>query len=445
MRAAGQGWLSVQGYDSRLRLVFRHVMEAELESPAEVREAIVGGLRLALGATCNLQRLRVLFNADALGEGLAAPLLDPLTYLHTLRLMEDGRATPAGRVLSRLSGRDALRWLLIVELLQSSGPADTERLCASTARELLAVPTQTVADLDLWPHDVTGWPHAWSNVERLAKLGVLSLDDSPTRYGYRVWPEGQDLLREALALDHPMRAVARALLEQEVGAVVAGGGPVQGFDRAAAWVVETMTHGLRNALGPIPFALREIEDAQPALVESPSFERIRKGVRRSLDLITDLDRLHRAAAEPVESFDLAAALRDVVGAANGEGVQLACEHIEGQALVGVRARFVHALVDLIHNARYHARAGTRARVEVSAEVVAGRIVVTVDDDGPGVDDALKARVFEPGFSTRPDGTGKGLALLREVLRHDYRGDVRVLDGPLGGARFELSIPLSRSP
>ena len=66
-------------------------------------------------------------------------------------------------------------------------------------------------------------------------------------------------------------------------------------------------------------------------------------------------------------------------------------------------------------------------------------VLEVDDDGPGVPDDERARIFEP--FARVDGTdrpgsGIGLALVAQQVRH-HGADVQVSDAPLGGARFTV--------
>ena len=61
----------------------------------------------------------------------------------------------------------------------------------------------------------------------------------------------------------------------------------------------------------------------------------------------------------------------------------------------------------------------------------------VEDDGPGIPESEREEAFTPGYSTKPDGDGVGLASVQQVATaHGW--DIRVADGPDGGARFELS-------
>ena len=70
-----------------------------------------------------------------------------------------------------------------------------------------------------------------------------------------------------------------------------------------------------------------------------------------------------------------------------------------------------------------------------------RAVLTVADEGPGVEPALRPRVFDPYFTTKGEGTGLGLAIVKKiVLQHG--GEVELGERPGGGACFTISLPLA---
>jgi signal transduction histidine kinase len=64
----------------------------------------------------------------------------------------------------------------------------------------------------------------------------------------------------------------------------------------------------------------------------------------------------------------------------------------------------------------------------------------VEDEGPGVSQADAPRLFEPFFTTRTNGTGLGLAVVRRVVVA-HGGTVQVSPRPERGMRFELLLPL----
>ncbi len=84
----------------------------------------------------------------------------------------------------------------------------------------------------------------------------------------------------------------------------------------------------------------------------------------------------------------------------------------------------------------------RGRVDVEVAAADGLARVTVSDSGPGLPPGDAEQVFDPFFSTRERGTGLGLAIARQVAQA-HGGDLKAGPAPpdLGGARFELTLPL----
>ncbi len=89
------------------------------------------------------------------------------------------------------------------------------------------------------------------------------------------------------------------------------------------------------------------------------------------------------------------------------------------------------------------------RVRCSVERTGGELTVAVDDSGPGVRPELRAAVFERfrqgdgGSNRKVGGTGLGLAIAKEFVEL-HKGRIEVLDSDLGGARFQVTIPLHGS-
>ncbi len=107
------------------------------------------------------------------------------------------------------------------------------------------------------------------------------------------------------------------------------------------------------------------------------------------------------------------------------------------------------LQNLIENAiKYGGADSPRILVE-PAEGVEGRVAIAVEDDGPGIPERDRARIFRPFVQLRSDrdggGRGAGLAIVQRIVTA-HGGDVRVDAGrELGGARFVLELPAARGP
>jgi signal transduction histidine kinase len=78
-------------------------------------------------------------------------------------------------------------------------------------------------------------------------------------------------------------------------------------------------------------------------------------------------------------------------------------------------------------------------LRVTALALEGSLVVRIEDSGHGIGSNDVAHVFEPFFSTKPGGSGLGLALVHRILK-DHGGDIEVDSTPGGGSTFTLRIP-----
>lgn len=165
---------------------------------------------------------------------------------------------------------------------------------------------------------------------------------------------------------------------------------------------------------------------------------------RRLKLLTEdllaLARLGTDAAPEPETVALAALLREAVasaGAAATERGIAVTTAIDDVTLTARPRDLVRLSKNLLDNAVGHAA----SRVNVTCREVGGaEVEIAVEDDGPGVPDEERARIFEPFYRSAEDrareepGAGLGLSIVREIARA-HGGDVSVERAELGGARF----------
>lgn len=105
-----------------------------------------------------------------------------------------------------------------------------------------------------------------------------------------------------------------------------------------------------------------------------------------------------------------------------------------------------ALLNLIVNA-IHATPDGRTvtvRTDVRCEAHGQHLRCEIVDEGPGIDEATRARMFQPFFTTKATGTGLGLAIVRR-LADALGGTVEAGSAPAGGAVFTLAVPLPVPP
>ncbi|MDQ1668465.1 MAG: hypothetical protein QOE40_526 [Actinomycetota bacterium] len=171
-------------------------------------------------------------------------------------------------------------------------------------------------------------------------------------------------------------------------------------------------------------------------------DRLERIVAELLFLAAADDRGVRPVKKDVDLDDLVAAERQRLRA----GTSLTIGgHVGAVRCTGDRHQLSQALRNLADNAAAHAR----HRVDVSLGRQGASAVIEVSDDGPGVPEADRARIFDrfvrlDASRTRVSGgTGLGLAIVAEVVRA-HGGTVHVVDGLIGGATFRLELPLGAS-
>ena len=144
--------------------------------------------------------------------------------------------------------------------------------------------------------------------------------------------------------------------------------------------------------------------------------------------------------EEATHVDIAELLRSIALDADRAGFEIDWR-FTGPPMLTVRPNAFKRLVgNLVGNACRHAD-----RVEVTGRHADGWLVVTVDDDGPGVPEAERDNIFRPFYrldearNQDEGGSGLGLAISRDIAR-GHGGDITLSDSPLGGLRAEVRVP-----
>jgi K+-sensing histidine kinase KdpD len=197
-----------------------------------------------------------------------------------------------------------------------------------------------------------------------------------------------------------------------------------------------LSHDLRNPLSVARGHLELLEDD----VDAERIRPIRNAHERIETLISGVLTMARegAAVETTEALSLGD-----LAAASWEHVDTGTAELAVSGPIEIRAdrdRLGRLLENLFRNSAEHASdtAGDAA-TEPGVTVRIGRLRdgFYVEDDGPGIPEAERNRVFEYGYSTRSDGTGLGLSIVREIAEaHGW--DVELAESDAGGARFAFT-------
>lgn len=161
--------------------------------------------------------------------------------------------------------------------------------------------------------------------------------------------------------------------------------------------------------------------------------------------VDDVLRYASGARNSGELVEVSTLLQDVVDAIEPQLATAADVRVEvldaDISIEANREALKGALLNLVTNAIQ--ACGDNPKVELGAVQSSDQVFLTVTDNGPGFSEEIQKRLFEPFFTTRPQGTGLGLAVVRSVAEaHD--GDVLADSGP-NGTMFALCLPKTAIP
>ena len=114
---------------------------------------------------------------------------------------------------------------------------------------------------------------------------------------------------------------------------------------------------------------------------------------------------------------------------------------------GDRVQLQQVVLNLVLNGLEAMRepyAGARTLVIRTAQDAAATLRVTVQDSGPGIAEKDLGHIFEPLYTTKTEGLGMGLAIVRTIV-NAHGGAVGVENNPEGGASLRFTLPVNREP
>jgi two-component system sensor histidine kinase ChvG len=212
-----------------------------------------------------------------------------------------------------------------------------------------------------------------------------------------------------------------------------------------------VSHELKNPLASIRSATELLADVEDPADRERFLALVQREVARMERLLTAVREIGeidaRMETETPERVDLDTLLQEVV-----EGFRRRADNQEitfispgGPVLVRARAeRLQQVFENLLDNALGFSPAGGTVTVILASWN--GTATVRVDDEGPGIPDSHRDRIFDRFFTYRPDEphardghTGLGLAIVKTIVE-GYGGTVAAVDRPEGGMRFEVRLP-----
>ena len=232
---------------------------------------------------------------------------------------------------------------------------------------------------------------------------------------------------------------------------------LQMVGQLASGVAHNFNNIVAAILGYSEMASSEVEPGGKAARRIAEIEKAAERGRDLVDSILTFGRRSVARSSLISITELLSESASLLRASLPSSVELVVAGAPGGlAVFGERAQLQQVIVNLCRNAAQ--AMGESGRIDVSADaqhLMTARVFssgelepgsyarIAVSDAGPGFGEDVAKRLFEPFFTTRPAGTGLGLATVRKIVR-DHDGAIDVASVPGKGSRFEVWLPAAKA-
>lgn len=202
---------------------------------------------------------------------------------------------------------------------------------------------------------------------------------------------------------------------------------------------DLLRHDVRNKI-QVAYGYQEL------LNEYDLPEEIEDYVKKSLNALEDGKNLINKVrtlmkleeSEKVEEIEINQIIKDSLSdmkeRANEKGIEINYEEISCKVLGGILLK--ELFDNLLENSLDHSGCET---VKISGRTSENKCIITVEDDGKGISDDKKEKIFEKGFKdSKTGGSGLGMYLVHEIISL-YDGKIEVLDSEMGGVRFNVYL------
>ncbi len=223
--------------------------------------------------------------------------------------------------------------------------------------------------------------------------------------------------------------------------------------RAIGTLVAGVAHELNNPLNnTLLTASMLIEDFE-TLPDEEKMEMVHDVINeteRAQKVVKNLLDFAREGETEIMALDLAKIVRDSTNLVVNQvkfakvDLQLACdEHLP--LIHGDDQKLKQVFVNLILNAVDALSPGGKIKIHVKKDDTPGYVLVTVQDNGPGIPEHIQGRIFEPFFTTKTQnkGTGLGLSVSRGIVKK-LGGYIRLVSGKDKGTTFTVALPTTES-
>lgn len=221
-------------------------------------------------------------------------------------------------------------------------------------------------------------------------------------------------------------------------------------EREAAWkeMARQIAHEIKNPLTPIKLNLQHLQRQLDIDPDTP--DEMRRQVERvTRNIVEQIESLNRIASDfstfahpirdPFTRFDINELIRTLVDFYSPHRQASIRQELNPTPLPvdGSEDELRRTLINLIKNGMEAGGNGTRLVIRSLRSN--GRVVVEVEDNGSGIPEELREKIFTPNFSTKSSGTGLGLAIAKKIVEA-HNGTISFREAPGNGTIFRIELP-----
>ena len=225
-------------------------------------------------------------------------------------------------------------------------------------------------------------------------------------------------------------------------------GRIQGLLGAQQHLLHSVSHELRTPIARLEFGMELLRKAAQNPTLEPRIDAMQEDLTELNSLVSELlemVKLDQQDQTQMTPFDLAPALQNCLA---GLSVELARHEVtirlasDQMIIIGEQRLLMRAIANLLKNAAKY----SQRQILLSSRYTDYGIDIVVEDDGPGIPEEERERIFEPFYrldrsrDRATGGFGLGLAIARRAIQQ-HGGNITVTQSALGGASFALHLPL----
>jgi len=222
-------------------------------------------------------------------------------------------------------------------------------------------------------------------------------------------------------------------------------------EREQAWreMARQIAHEIKNPLTPMRLSLQHLMRLKKENVSdwSERFDGLALTLIEQIDILSDaaseLSSFSRFYSEESTLVELNHLVQEQCMLFNtGESADIRFEsEVDPATVLGRKQQLSRVLVNLISNARQAIESQTQGQIRVRLVLEENMYALHVEDNGPGVPEKLRPRLFTPNFTTKSSGTGLGLAICRSIIEQN-QGTISYHTSEWGGACFSIRLPVT---